>query len=667
MKKSIHPFWRSIIAIVSISLIAFIPLSNKLGFYYNDWHPVLGRLTNTSLLSLFKVDRPVVGIIYQVTTFILGDNPFFWQLFSISLRITAAIVFLTIVWQLWPKQWKQTAIMAILFAIYPGFMQQPIALTFSNHLIGLTFGLTSISLTIFLITHQWKTKLQGILILFIALGLEMAYLVIYEYMIGLELVRWILIWYVLFPKTLRSVRLNIKRWFFSTYYYFIPLGLFLYYRLFLFKSARPTTDIDNLINAYSYQPFQMIGKIIVDSFHALINTGIFAWFIPIYKSVEFVNFTYLIIGGILGGGAIFVTWLCLKRSSKSDSRSDGETNNWALDSFILGLLFLIVTLLPIVLSNREVAFRNLLDRYTLQSSFGVSMIVVGITYRFVNEKGRTTFLYFLIFISVLFNFSNNVYWKNHWENQLRLYWQLVWRAPQLKPDTVGMALQPEGYLFREDEDFYAPVNLIYYPDEGSLYILSDVFNDQTIRNILFQETTYHSYRTVRYKRVFSQLLVISNTNPSTCVHIIDGQKPELIEGESPIIRLTAPFSQIDQIMTNYESQIPPTNPFGKEPEHDWCYFYQKANLARQKGDWMEVMSLFDEASINGYLPNDSSEWMPFIEAYAVTGQLEKASELIEKVRNNTTVWMNICQNYDGTKHELSDWEINLENVLCSQE
>ena len=667
MKINKNPFWGSVLVIISVSLLAFIPFSNKLGFYFNDWHPVLGRLANTSLLTLFSVDRPVLGILYTITTAILGDSPLAWQLFSISLRILASLTFLTIVWQLWPKHWKQTVIMALLFAIYPGFMQQPIALTFSNHLIGLTFGLISISFTLYLITYKEKNIIIQILLLLIALGFEMAYLVIYEYMIGLEIVRWILIWYVLFPKTIGSFRFNIKKWLLSTFYYFFPLCLFLYYRLFLFKSARPTTDIDNLLSNYSDQPIQMIGKIVVDLFHAILNTGLFAWFVPFYQSLEFIDFSNLIIGSILGASAILIAWLFLKKFKSNEIQTNSENDNWAVESILLGIIFIFVTLLPIILTNREVAFRNLLDRYTLQSSFGVSMLVVGFTYHFVHEKARTKVIYFLIFISILFQFSNNYYWKTHWDNQLKLFWQLTWRAPQLKPDTVGMALQPSGYLFREDEDFYAPVNLIYYPDKGSLYIISDVFNDETVRNILFQERTYRSYRTIRYKRVFSQLLLISNTNPSTCVHIIDGQKPELIAGESPIIRLTAPFSQIDQIMTNYESQVPPSNPFGKEPEHEWCYFYQKANLARQKQEWSEIINLREDAQKNKYFPADPSEWMPFIEAYAITNQLDLASEMILDVRNNQTVRLNICKNYDGSNRVLSEWEVSLDKVLCTDQ
>ncbi len=252
-------------------------------------------------------------------------------------------------------------------------------------------------------------------------------------------------------------------------------------------------------------------------------------------------------------------------------------------------------------------------------------------------------------MSIMFNISNSVFWRNNWDSQRKLFWQLAWRAPQIEPGTVGLVQQPKGYLFREDEDFYAPANLIYYPSSGSFQIVSEVFNVETARNIIFRETTYRNYRSVEFTRDFNNSLIISNSSENACVHIIDGRKPELSANEIALVRLVAPYSNINQIIPSGTSPIPPKNPFGKEPEHDWCYFYQKANLARQNGDWNEVISLADEASFNGFYPGDPSEWMPFIEAYAVMDHLENASELIQEVRNNPTVWLNICQNYDEVK------------------
>ncbi len=86
MKKLINPISGSIFLVIILSLITFSPLNNETGFSLNDWHPTLSKLTNTSFFNLFKFDRPVLALIYPITTKIFYLNPFLWQLFGIFLN-----------------------------------------------------------------------------------------------------------------------------------------------------------------------------------------------------------------------------------------------------------------------------------------------------------------------------------------------------------------------------------------------------------------------------------------------------------------------------------------------------------------------------------------------------------------------------------------------------
>ena len=67
---------------------------------------------------------------------------------------------------------------------------------------------------------------------------------------------------------------------------------------------------------------------------------------------------------------------------------------------------------------------------------------------------------------------------------------------------------------------------------------------------------------------------------------------------------------------------------GLEPEHTWCYYYQKAELAQQKADWQEIIRLGEEAAQLGYEPTNAYEWFPFVEAYVRLGNWEEAEKLI---------------------------------------
>jgi hypothetical protein len=131
-------------------------------------------------------------------------------------------------------------------------------------------------------------------------------------------------------------------------------------------------------------------------------------------------------------------------------------------------------------------------------------------------------------------------------------------------------------------------------------------------------------------------------SPSSCVHVIDGERPELSLDEPPIIDWVAPYSHIQQIATDVTPTQPPGIIFGQEPLHIWCYYYQKMSLARQQGEWNMVVTLGEEAVRAGFEPLDQSEWMPLIEAYAYSGDLEKANSVISKIYNNSNLRYNLC-------------------------
>ena len=73
----------------------------------------------------------------------------------------------------------------------------------------------------------------------------------------------------------------------------------------------------------------------------------------------------------------------------------------------------------------------------------------------------------------------------------------------------------------------------------------------------------------------------------------------------------------------------PAHIFGLEPAHDWCYYFEKAELAKQEGDWQRVADLADQALSDKkkFYRRNVSELTPYIEGYARTAQWEKAVQL----------------------------------------
>ncbi|HEX2980779.1 MAG TPA: hypothetical protein VHO48_10990 [Anaerolineaceae bacterium] len=74
---------------------------------------------------------------------------------------------------------------------------------------------------------------------------------------------------------------------------------------------------------------------------------------------------------------------------------------------------------------------------------------------------------------------------------------------------------------------------------------------------------------------------------------------------------------------------PPEAVFGPEPPHTWCYYFEKADLARQMGDWDQVIAWGEQAAQQGFAPAEPTEKLIFAEAYARRARWQDAARLVE--------------------------------------
>jgi hypothetical protein len=175
----------------------------------------------------------------------------------------------------------------------------------------------------------------------------------------------------------------------------------------------------------------------------------------------------------------------------------------------------------------------------------------------------------------------------------------------------------------------------------------------------------HTHRNITFNRNFENITLISKPSKQSCVNIIDGQKIEISSRERSLVHMVAPYSKIDNILVNSESQIPPTNIFGTEPEHTWCYFYQKASLARQIGDWEEVLRLEQNARAKNLGPYDYHEWMPFFEAHVNLGNEKEARNLAKIIKTDYGARNQICKSLDTYLNNSPDYDYDLIlEILC---
>ena len=238
-----------------------------------------------------------------------------------------------------------------------------------------------------------------------------------------------------------------------------------------------------------------------------------------------------------------------------------------------------------------------------------------------------------------------------------MWWQLSWRAPGIKNDTSIVVFTPSVYRFAEAYEIWAPINMIYNPERGPLSITAEVPNNQTIPMMIARETYGEELRRVEFVVDFKQMLVLSAPNSGVCMHAFDGQRSEISSFEEAASRLVYPFSNVGLIDTTQSPHQPPAGIFGEEPDHNWCFYYQNASLARQDGNWDEIVKLGEEVRKLGLQPKDLSEWMPFYEGFAKGSRIDLANEAGAIIRNDQTFMWQFCDQYknvDWSKEDKMD-------------
>jgi hypothetical protein len=190
---------------------------------------------------------------------------------------------------------------------------------------------------------------------------------------------------------------------------------------------------------------------------------------------------------------------------------------------------------------------------------------------------------------------------------------------------------------------YSPANVIYYPGDAEVAIGAEVLNAQTATFIQIGKDRSHYDRSTFVEDHYGNALISVFPASGSCLHVLDGRKVEL-SGlvDNTLLSMVAGYSMVDRINVNAPPAIPPAF-LGSEPEHGWCFYYQKMNLARQRGNWDEVAQLADETVKLGLAPNDVSEWMPILEAYATLGHEKKARRLSTIIRSDEVARFYLCR------------------------
>jgi hypothetical protein len=267
------------------------------------------------------------------------------------------------------------------------------------------------------------------------------------------------------------------------------------------------------------------------------------------------------------------------------------------------------------------------DRFTMPFMLGSSLLVVAlISLLHAKSKLQYSLLALLVAFSIGKQFETNIAYIRDWDVHQNLFWQMSWRIPALEPNTAILSNDlPVTYF--SDNSLSGPLNWIYAREgemDHILYFISIRLN-RGLPDLVPGLPIEQNYLAKTFHGNTSQLVVI-DYSPPACLRVLDPQIDFANRLLVPLLREAADLSNTSLIHDENAVTLP-ASLFHSEPSHGWCYYFEKADLARQSGDWQKVAELGDIAfGLNDH-PNNPVERFVFIEGDAHTGNWERAVKL----------------------------------------
>jgi hypothetical protein len=640
-----------VVSLFAISLLVYGIFISKLGFYWDDWTVVWAyhALGKEGLAIYFKGNRPLSGLIYSIFFPYFGVSPIGWHVLALILRWLSSVVLFFVIRALWPERKSLAFCISVFALLYPGFGQQPIALTYIPQHFSFLLFLISLAGTILAIrlpNFYW-------FITFISLAAALCGYAIIEYFIGLEFIRPVII--LLAIKSTQETRWSsivkdvLKKW----APYLIIFVLFIVWRLFFFQAWPPSHDGISLLSEIMKNPISGVLTRFMGAVRNILMATVFAWARVLGTQLlnfdlKYVQYSWAV--GILVAGIATLTLIIIRkpRHEHEDIASTGSESNPARTVTLVGLISLVFGGLPVIFAGFFIDYNltTLGDRYTLPYMLGASLVLAGILFSFrLTRTQEIVFLSVILFLFASFQIRNGMEYRWDWEEQKSIFWQFAWRIPALEQGTI-VFLYPLSFSLQGNHAV-GPMNLLYNSN-GSAGRMN-YFPFDLKRPIISNWTDFQpgfiyapsfkpdkpvsgGIRSFEFHGSTSKSLVVWNS-PSGTLRFIDKKYYLEIPELPPSCRCIGHLSNMKEVVSTDKSLLdgPLLQIFGPEPIHGWSYFYQKAELERQVGYWDKVALLGDKVGGLGYKPKDLSEWFPFIEGYAMSHRYGHAIKLTEKV------------------------------------
>ncbi len=618
-EKSI-PLLFAIITILGYGLL--LPFT---GFYWDDWPFawIAKFLGPREFIPAFAPFRPFLGPIFFATTSLIPTVPLYWQIFALVIRFLIGLCAWWSFKQIWPERKGLALTTALFILIFPGYSQHWVAFTHINQeLIPFIFYLLSFGFT-FKALRAEKPLTYTI----IALLLQLCGIFPTEYFFGIEGIRALLLLSFFQGNLVEKIGKTLNHWWPYLLIWILNAAWLVYYYRFGPYNSYEVTATGSLT----------LPTLIIQLADSLWKTGFYIWTQVIVLTVSSITAP----ASLLTLGLVALSFILLAFWLGSQQTDDGQqtihnsllaTRYSSLTLIAIGILSIMLGRLPSLAAGLPLTLQSSYDRFMVSMMIGGSLFMLGlIELIFGNSKYKVYVIALIVALGIGQQFFNANIFRRDWTKQKEIYWQLAWRIPALEKNTVILTDQmPIDY--ETDISFTAPLNWLYAEDfkRGDLpYLMlytEKRLSGSTLPSLQPNTPITFPYRTVTFHGNTSQAIVILMPR-NGCLRVLDPARgdAEIYSKQQRVLVDAIPLSNPARIITQTDSPARPD--FIEEPKHDWCYYFTKAELAYQMNDLKQVVTLGNEAISLGYSPEDANEWLTFIAANALTGNIEAARKL----------------------------------------
>jgi hypothetical protein len=639
IKKALSSAWIVPLVLLAVCLASYALVISKLGIYMDDWSLLwtIHFWGPASFKEVFAVDRPLLGWFYVLTSSLFKESPLAWQIFGIFTRWLSCLACWWALRGLWPRRTSEVTGVALLFAVYPGFISQFIPITYAHHIAILALTLFSLGAMNWALRRPrqfWLLYLAAL----VSSGLGMFTM---EYYFGLELLRPVLLWLIL-AETTPAWKGRLRR--LGMYWgpYVLLMAAFLSWRIATPTPRGAIVVFERLRQAPLASLFRLGSMAVQDLFESTVlawkQVFTFSWSLPVTSQV-FPRYILVVLGvGLLA--SVYLVFLDRDNRIRLEVNRDrpefSTGRRWGIQAIWLGIYALLLGGLPVWMTNLHLELAFPWDRFTMAMMLGASLLLSGLIALLVRPRLASSLLLGIaVGLAAGMHFQVGLSYRLDWLMQQDFFWQLAWRAPAIQPGSLVLTSELP-FAYDSDNSLTAPLNWIYAPQNASwqlAYLMYDAAErglpEEGSQNIEIDGTI----RMFEFHGSTSQAIAVLYS-PQTCLKLVDPLRDERLPDKPPYFHELLVYSRPELVSPSAVSASRiATQLFGSEPEHGWCYYFQKAEMALQMGDWEQVASLADKA-LEGKPEierRSATEALPFIEGYARSGRWDQAQELTRRV------------------------------------